>query len=164
MRKMLSASALVLSIMLVASSSHAATNEYVGTYTGGLAGAGLWLGNPDPEAQTIVGDFGGYSFDGTEGVPATLVIADATGGIVAYTVAQDLDGDTTAGEAGLEPSVSGCGNGGSLSGSAIPFVEGAPITVFLRSAGRVSTSTATFTPCDGVVTHGTITLTTVVEE
>lgn len=152
MRKMLSMAALVLSIMMVASTSYASTNEYTGTYTGSLAGAGLWLQTGDPD----LGDFGGFGFEGTEGVPTAISITDATGGSVGYTIAQDLDGDLTAGETGVEPSVSGCGKGGSLEASAIPFVEGARIVVFLYSGANG------LRPCAGAATHGTLTLTTTV--
>lgn len=153
MRKFLSTVALMLSVMLVASTSHA-TETYTGTYTGALAGAGLWLNTQDEAPE--VGGFGGYQFQGTEGEPLSLTIEDASGGIVAYTVAQDLNNNLQSGEAG-EPSVSGCGKGGSLEGSLVPFQEGLPVTVFLYSAARGLVPPR---PCQGVVTHGTLTLTT----
>lgn len=155
MRKFLSIVALMLSVMLVVSTSHA-TETYTGTYSGSLVGAGLWVNTGDPD----VGDFGGYSFTGTEGEPLSLAIADASGGIVGYTVAQDVDGDLTAGEAG-EPSVGGCGTGGSLAGSLVPFVEGVPVVVFLYSGAKGLVPPR---PCAGVATHGTLTLTTGVAE
>lgn len=149
MRKMLSMAALMLSVMMVASSSQAATNTYTGTYTGSLAGVGLWyqLGDPD------LGDVGGYGFTGTEGDPVSVAVADATGRAVGITVAQDLDGDLTAGEAG-EPSQRGCGKSLSLVGSTVPFQAGFPIVVFLYTGAN------SVTPCAGAATHGTITLTT----
>lgn len=154
MRKMLTAAALMLAVMMVASTSHADTNEYTGNYTGAPVGTGLWLGLGDPD----VGDFGGVGFAGTEGTPVGLTIADATGSALAFTVAQDLDGDTTAGEAG-EPSISGCGTSADLAAAAVEFQEGFEIIVFLRSVARVRTTPAV-EPCPGLATHGTITLVT----
>ncbi len=161
MRKMLTFSALALSVMLVASSSQAAQNEYVKTYTGGPA-AISFIASPPPPVGTPLGDFGGATFSNTDGLPVSVTFADATGGIAAWTVAQDLNANLII-EPGLEPSVSGCGNGGSLAGTAIPFQAGAPVGVWLRSVGRLDRAAATFTPCEGVVTNGTITLTTIVD-
>lgn len=158
MRKMLTAASLMLAVVMIASSAHA--ESYTGTYSGGLVGAGLWVNTGDPD----VGDFGGFSFSGTEGVPVSVTIADASGGPVAWTVSQDLNGDLTAGDPVFsEPTISGCGTVGSLAGSAFPFQEGFAITVFLRSVVRVNRSTGEVAPCPGVATHGTITLTTEIE-
>lgn len=154
MRKMLTAVALMLAVMMVASSSYAETAEYSGTYTGASAMVGLSTSASDPDLGDV--NFGGVSFTGFEGIPLSISIVDATGSDVAWTFAQDLDGDTTFGEPG-EPSVGGCGAGGSLSD--VNFVEGAPTTAFIRSAGRLNRTTLEYSLCPGVATTGTIVLT-----
>jgi hypothetical protein len=154
MRKMLSAAALVTAVMMVSTTSYAETNEYSGNYTGATIGVGLWLGLGDPD----LGDFGGVGFAGVEGTPISFSIADATDTDIAWTVAQDLNGDTTAGGPG-EPRVTGCGKGGSLEGASPAFVEGATLIVFVRSVARVGTAGPTAEACPGLATHGTITLT-----
>lgn len=152
MRKMLSMAALMLSVMLVASSSYAETTDYSMKYTGGGPVVGLTYALGDPD----LGDIGGVRFVGTEGEPTSVKISDASGGPVRFNAAQDLDGDIQAGEAG-EPTVSGCarpGEAAALSGSLVPFQEGFDIVIFVYTA---SASAAT---CRGGATQGTVTLTT----
>lgn len=158
MKKMLTAGALALAVMMVVSSAQAENVTYSGTYTGSLVGAGLWVNNDDPDVGPIVGDFGGYSFEGWEGTPLSVSIADVNGGDLLWSASQDLDADLTSGEPG-EPSVSGCGTGGDLSASAVPFVAGTPLTVFIRSMASVNRNTLEYRTCPGLATRGTITLT-----
>jgi len=96
-------------------------------------------------------NLGGHQFPGINEIPASVVIQDASGNPVSYTVCQDLNADSVCGNqnpsvGALEPHTAGCGTSTNLTG----FQAGRVTSVFVRAIDGA---------CAGTATSGVITLT-----
>lgn len=128
--------------------SHSTTKTYA------VSGGGGVVAYSDSHAGLNVG---GAPFADHQGEqPVRVDIADETGGPVAFTVCQDLDGNELCGEpendeGEAEPTVDGCGTMADLSG--IDWDVDHEVSVFVRTVDFV-----TQMPTCGLGTTGTITL------
>jgi len=98
----------------------------------------------------------GYDFPPTGQVPMRVDVSDLTGGVLSLIACQDTDGDGRCSPS--EPLVPTCGNSLDLTQSQQPFTAMATTQVMVKSLTTAFPGDLTPTPCLGVGTTGTITV------